>query len=130
MLQNVAFPGIANNYQKYGPVFDGIWWFQDGAPAHRSREIRNLLRQKFEDRVVSLHNDVEWPPRSPDLTPLDFFLWGYLKQKVFITPPANLPELRMRIVNEVNDLCHHSVFQAMRTKVQKCIAKNGSHIEC
>uniref|UniRef100_A0A915DJC0 Transposase n=1 Tax=Ditylenchus dipsaci TaxID=166011 RepID=A0A915DJC0_9BILA len=41
-----------------------------------------------------------WPPYSPDLTPCDFFLWGYLKSRIYRTQPANLNELRERIVNE------------------------------
>ncbi|EFN65149.1 hypothetical protein EAG_00038, partial [Camponotus floridanus] len=42
---------------------------------------------------------IEWPPRSPDLSPLDFFLWGYLKSKVYKTNPRNLNNLRRRIVD-------------------------------
>ena len=42
----------------------------------------------------------------PSLTPLDFFLWGYLKLKVYVTPPANLGDLRGRISHEVENLRH------------------------
>lgn len=77
MLQNVVFPSVAYNYQLYGPVFQGLWWFQDGAPAHGALPVRRLLRARFENRVVALQHAVEWPTRSPDLTPLDFYLWGY-----------------------------------------------------
>jgi hypothetical protein len=39
-----------------------------------------------------------WPPRSPDATPCDFFLWGYVKDQVYIPPlPASIPELKVRI---------------------------------
>ena len=62
--------------------FQHVWWAQDRAPCHRSRTVTERLTQLFGDRVVSFHRDVEWPPRSPNLTPLDFFLWGYLKAKV------------------------------------------------
>jgi len=37
----------------------------------------------FPGRLMSLRGDVEWPERSPDLSPCDVFLWGYLKEKVF-----------------------------------------------
>ena len=110
MLEGTAFPAIRRIYQRFDDVFDGIWWFQDGAPAHRSLAVRNVLRQKFQNRVVALHHDVEWPPRSPDLTPCDFFLWGYLKQKVFSTPPPNLATLRRRLVDEVNILRQNEQF--------------------
>ena len=38
------------------------------------------------------------PPRSPDLNPLDYFLWGYQKSLVYITPIENENDLRNRIV--------------------------------
>ena len=41
----------------------------------------------------------EQPPRSPDLTPCDYFLWGHLKSKVYLTPPQDVEELRERITN-------------------------------
>jgi len=38
------------------------------------------------------------PPRSPDATPCDFFLWGYVKDQVYVPPlPASIPELKVRI---------------------------------
>lgn len=53
-----------------------VWWFQDGAPCHRSLIVTNRLRQLFGNQVVSLNHDIEWPPRSPDITPCDFFFMG------------------------------------------------------
>ena len=39
-----------------------------------------------------------WPPRSPDTTPCDFFLWGYVKYQLYVPPlPASIPELEVRI---------------------------------
>jgi hypothetical protein len=41
---------------------------------------------------------VRWPPRSPDLTPCDFSLWGCVKEQVFVPPPSlNIDELKLRI---------------------------------
>ena len=59
--------------QVINETFQRLWWFQDGAPAHRLLQVRTRLREVFLDRVVALHHDVEWPARSPDLTPCDFF---------------------------------------------------------
>ena len=42
--------------------------------------------------------------RSPDLTPCDYFLWGYLINKAYATPPINVYDLRIRITAEVNIL--------------------------
>ena len=60
--------------------------------------------ERFGERVVALNHAVEWPPRSPDLTPLDFFLWSYIKSTVYTTPPTNLDDLEMRIRNEMDIL--------------------------
>ena len=46
-----------------------------------------------------------WPPRSPDMTPCDFFLWGYVKERVYVPPlPADLDELRNRITAAVKSV--------------------------
>ena len=38
------------------------------------------------------------PPRPPDATPCNFFLWGYVKDQVYVPPlPAIIPELKVRI---------------------------------
>src|SRR6476661_2142954 len=59
---------------------DDMWFQQDGATCHTANETMALLRDKFNGRVISRGNDVNWPPRSCDLTPMDFFLWAYLKE--------------------------------------------------
>ena len=51
----------------------------------------------FGNRVIALHHAVEWPPRLPDLTPCDFFLWRYLKSKVYTSLPVELNCLQARI---------------------------------
>lgn len=51
-----------------------MWFQQNDAPCHTSRATFELLRTKFPYRLISCHGDVNWPPRSSDLTPLDFFL--------------------------------------------------------
>ena len=66
----------------------------DGAPAHRRIIVRDRLNEVFNNRVIALGHETEWPHRSPDLTPYDFFLWGYIKNKVFTTPPRNPNDLR------------------------------------
>ena len=93
MINNEIIPQLG----QAGGAFRHLWWLQDGAPAHRLVAVQERLRQLFGNRVIALGHNVEWPPRSPDLTPCDFFLWGYLKGKVFTTPPNDLNDLRNRI---------------------------------
>ena len=56
--------------------FRRLWWLQDGASCHRRRPVTDRLTGLFGNRVIALNLAVEWPPRSPDLTPLDFFSVG------------------------------------------------------
>jgi hypothetical protein len=49
---------------------------QDGAPPHLDRIFRELLDMHFPGRWVGLDGPIQWPPLSPNITPLDFFLWG------------------------------------------------------
>ena len=54
--------------------FQGLWWVQGGASAHRRQIVSERLKELFGEHIVGLNRPVEWPARSPDLTPLDFFL--------------------------------------------------------
>ncbi|GBL93632.1 hypothetical protein AVEN_25629-1 [Araneus ventricosus] len=75
---------------------------------------------------------VEWPPRSPDLNPLDFFLWGYIKQRVYATPPSTLQELRNRITDacaSVSPAMLYNVQREVQSRVQVCIVDEEHHFE-
>ena len=115
-------------------AFRRVWWAQDGAPPHRLVAVRQRLAELFGNRVIAVYNEVEWPPRSPDLTPCDFFLWGDLQNKIFTTPPANVQELRARIVEEVDNLHQdpgmiRRAVRDMLRRCQMCIDRNGGHVE-
>ncbi|GFU64417.1 hypothetical protein TNCV_3947841 [Trichonephila clavipes] len=51
-----------------------LWFQQDGATWHTARATIDLLKDTFGDRLISPFGPVNWPPRSCDLTPLDYFL--------------------------------------------------------
>ncbi|XP_043467054.1 uncharacterized protein LOC122501561 [Leptopilina heterotoma] len=58
-------------------------FMQDGAGIHRSKVALKTLRSLYGKRIIALGTKREWPPRSPDLTPCDFFLWGHVKAHVY-----------------------------------------------
>ena len=76
------------------PDMHEMWFQQDWASVHTARVIIEMLRTVFINRLISRFVDVSWAPRSPDSTPLNFFIWGYLKGKVYINRPRDLDELR------------------------------------
>ena len=135
MINEEIVPQLQEHFQQQQlGAFRRLWWVQDGAPAHRCIIVRDRLQELFNHRVIALNRDPEWPPRSPDLTPCDFFLWGYLKSKVFKTPPRDIADLRGRIVNEVDSLRRQramirNVFRGMRNRAEACVQRNGGHVE-
>jgi len=65
--------------------------------------VREFLNQYLPQRWIRRGTDddqilLAWPPCSPDATPCDFFLWGYVKDKVYVPPPpTSIPELKVQI---------------------------------
>lgn len=111
-----------------------MWFMQDGAPPHFTLDVRRHLNVTFRNRWIARGGPVAWPARSPDLNPLDFFVWGYLKSLVYQTPVENVAELRERIVNGCNVIRQiPGVFERVRVslsnRLDRCIDMNGGHFE-
>jgi hypothetical protein len=70
---------------------------QDGAPSHWGRIVRDYLDATFPNCWLGRDGSLAWPPRSPDITPLDSFLWGYVKDKVYATKVTVVEDLKTRI---------------------------------
>ena len=68
-------------------------------PPHVTLPVRRYLTETFGNQWIGRFGPQPWPARSPDLTPLDFFLWGYVKDRVFVTECNTAAEMRVRIVN-------------------------------
>ena len=69
---------------------------------HAADDTINLLKLFIPGRLISQKgDDYDWPPRSPDLTQLDYYLWGYLKSKVYIDKPWTLAQLKTNIEREI-----------------------------
>ena len=68
-----------------------------GAPPHFALAAREILHQRFPNKWIGRQGPTQWPARSPDLNPLDFYLWGNLKAIVYSIPIHNVEILRQRI---------------------------------
>ncbi|GFX14225.1 uncharacterized protein TNCV_1767191 [Trichonephila clavipes] len=78
-------------------IREELWFQQDGATCHTARATIDLLKDTFGDRLISRFGPVNWPPRSCDLTPLDYILWGYVKSLVYADKPQTLDHLEDNI---------------------------------
>ncbi|GFV87858.1 putative DD41D transposase [Trichonephila clavipes] len=91
MITNFFFPEL-NNHE-----VQELWFQQDGATYHTARATIDLLKGTFGDRLISRFGPVNWPSRSCDLTPLEYFLWGYVKSLVYVDNPQTLDHLEDNI---------------------------------
>lgn len=111
-----------------------MWYMHDGAPPHFDILVRQHLTNTFGDRWIGRGGPFLWPPRSPDLNPLDFFFWGYLKGLVYATPVNSREELIQRIIHHSDVIRnnHGTLFQVQRNSIKrlkKCMDVHGGHIE-
>ena len=73
-----------------------------------------------------------WPPRSPDLTPPDYFLWGYLKGRFYQNKPPNIDALKTNITEEIQAVTADvlaRIFQSIARRVKSFLEANGSHFQ-
>lgn len=109
-----------------------LYFQQDGATAHTADQSMTALRNVFENHLISRFGDISWPARSPDLSVCDFFLWGYLKFKVFQSRPRDLLELKQRIAEEVQAIPQgmlERVFDAFFKRLEECQCVQGRHLK-
>ena len=111
----------------------GLLFQLDGSPVHNARTVRAWLEENFPNRWIGRNSRlVQFPPRSPDLTPLDFFLWGFVKEKVYKSRPTNAEELRERITAACAEITPQQLCNVMinlKRRYNKCIELNGDLVE-
>lgn len=109
-------------------------WQQDGAPAHFSRQVTQHLNRVYPQRWIGRGGPINWPPRSPDLTPLDFCLWGWLKSEVYKVKVNTRDDLIARImdcaalIKERQDAIRRAT-NSITNRITKCIEVGGGIIE-
>ena len=57
-----------------------MYFQHDGAPPHSSRGVKNFLNHRFPGRWIGRCGPHHWPARCPDLSPLDYCVWGWMKE--------------------------------------------------
>ncbi|GFX75067.1 uncharacterized protein TNCV_1846391 [Trichonephila clavipes] len=98
MITNLFIPELHNH------DVQELWFQQDGAACHTARATINVLKDTFGDRLISRFGPVNWLPRSCDLTPLDYFLWGYVTSLVYADYPHTLDHLEDYIRRVIADI--------------------------
>jgi len=96
--------------------------------------VRELLNELFPNRWLGRGGPVAWPPRSPDLTPLDYYLWGHMRTLVYETKFDSRAALRHRIFAAAEQIRNHPhniacATASMKIRAENCIATGGGHFE-
>ena len=138
MLDDYAWPQLVGLYGEADDIpLEQVIFMQDGAPPHFGG--LRWLAEHFEGRWMGrgtrrYPSPFPWPPRPPDLAVMDFFLWGYIKSRVYssTTPYPNLESLRQAITREMRAVPQDMIEGAMAAyghRLQRCVEKEGGHVE-
>jgi hypothetical protein len=109
-----------------------VIFMQNGAPPRFSLLVHGALNEKFPNAWIGRGRPIPWPPRSPDITPMDIFLWGYVKNCVYGEKIRDLQHLQDRIATAITTVTPDIIQQTwheIEYRLHVCQATNGAHIE-
>ena len=116
MLQTHMIPQLQAMNQLPHVIFQ-----HDGAPPHFGRIVTALLKETFGDNVIGRGFPHHWPPRSPDLAPLDYYFWGMLKTRVYSRgKPQNLIQLQEWIERAIEEVEQEEIACAVDDLFYRC----------
>lgn len=109
-----------------------LMYQQDGAPPHNSRVAVEFLNTHFPGKWLGTNGPLLWPARSPDLTPMDFFLWGFLKDELYKSRYNNVADMTTRVREILHGVHHNTLNKAVNDVLKRataCIYTDGGHFE-
>ena len=108
-----------------------IWFQQDGTMCHTEKVPLGDLRPVFEDPIISRRADVVWTPRSCDLTPLGYYLWGAVNDKCYANKPETIDAIKDNIRKIIDELQLHTIDNVLKNwtnRVGYCMVSRGGHL--
>lgn len=109
-----------------------MFFQQDGAPPHNAQIVSDFLNNEYGGSWIGNRGPILWPARSPDLTPLDFFVWGFLKDRVYSKSYENQDALRGAVEEAVNQITQQKIRESCEAVLERCrlcIRENGGLFE-
>jgi hypothetical protein len=85
----------------------------------------------FQEKVISRNGDVTWPSRSPDVLACDYFLWGYLKHKVYENRPHNIDDVKEPITTAIQQIplqMLRKTMDSLERRAETCLLNDGAHL--
>jgi len=115
-------------------VRNQMYFQHDGAPPHYTRHVREYLNESFPNRCLGCGGPVAWARRLPDITPLDYYLWGHMKMLVYETKVESRAALHDHIFTAAEHIRNHpdnvaSAIRSLFMHAENCLATGGGHFE-
>ena len=125
-------PGLSDDIPLM--ISSQMYFKHDGAQPHSTNCVRELLDELFPNGWLRRGGPVAWPPRSPDLTPLDYYHWNHMKTLVYETKVDSSAALRRRIFAAAQQIKNHPhsiacVTRSLKIRAENCMAVGGGHFE-
>ena len=123
----------SNRNAKSNHLFSNFIWMQDGASPHAMESTIQLIQSYFSRMIAKrapIETNLEWPPNSPDLTPLDYWLWGHVKPKCKKSSTVN--EIKEEFTRKINRIPLRTVQRTIKEfpeRLKLCLQNNGGHFE-
>ncbi|GFX00537.1 DUF4817 domain-containing protein [Trichonephila clavipes] len=127
----IVFTNVSKQERKQLQPFAVYHGFLRHRLIRRARTTIDFLKDTFGDRLISRFGPVNWPPRSYDLTPLDYFLWSYVMPLVYADKPQTLDHLEdnmRRVIADIRPLMLEKVFENWTSRLDYIRASRGSHM--
>ena len=124
VLRDTVLPWVQQTFPNAPYIFQ-----QDGASSHTSKKCQDFCQANFHDFL----NKTEWPAASPDLNPCDFFLWGYLEQKVIYKTYPSIDSLKAALKSAWQQLdlkmVENACVKGFKKRVALVIKQKGGPID-
>ncbi len=105
---------------------------QDGTTCHTTKVSMELLKRSFGSRLISQNSAFAWPLHLPDLSPYDYFLWGYLKSWVYMSKPHTLTQLKeiiRRKITTIQPAMLRNIYENFEKRLENRVNSNGHHLD-
>ena len=125
-LKDISIPQL----RRRNWIVKNTYFQHDNATPHTAKKNCDFSREKI--KIEHVISKPLWPPRSPDLTPLDFNTFGYLKSKVYANDPRTFQDLKRNISNEIRAITNtvtQNVFSSLKHRIELCRQVQGGHIQ-
>ena len=104
----------------------------DGASPHCALCFRQVMNEIFDEKWIGRGGSVAWPPRSPDLTSPNCFIWGFVKERVMAVAPTTPDDMKERIRRACTEITPRMLAEVRRSfyrRINNCLQVEGHHFE-